>query len=107
VDVKDFLRKNFSNLDSFSEESFRDRLFSLRFPKIAAIRKNREEALKSISLPSGVSITLDSSLEDPKAVLKLEFSSPDGLNKHLSRLQALAASDPSFAKIFEEDWDAV
>ena len=107
LDLSLFLREHFLDLASQArEEEGRSRLFSLRFPKLSGILKRREDLIKSLKLPPGVSFSCDPAMEDPSAVLKFDFSNPEHLRDKLTELLAIASSSARLRKIFENDWES-
>jgi hypothetical protein len=105
-DIAAFLRDEFSIFDSFDkEERARDKLFSLRFPKLAKVLENRKEFLKTLKLPKGVSLILDDTLEDQGVVLRIDFSSPENLRDQLIELQAKLENFERLSILFSNNWN--
>ena len=101
ADLKAFLQERFGGFATQQrEEEARGELFAARFPKLAATLRRQSELIKSLSLPDGITLTFDSSLEDPAAVFRLDFSSLEHLREQLTELLAIVSSSARLNKIF-------
>jgi hypothetical protein len=105
-DMAVFLNDEFKIYDTFDkEQAARDKLFAIRFPKLASVIKHRQELIDSLMLPKGVSFSVDNTMEDQAAVLRLDFSSPEQLREQLNELMAKLLSSVRLNKIFSSEWE--
>ncbi|MDR2199409.1 MAG: hypothetical protein LBR53_08160 [Deltaproteobacteria bacterium] len=88
-----------------SEGEVHWRLFRMRFPKLAETLQKRRARIRELRLPPKTALSLDDSLEDPEASLKIRFSSPRELGETLERVREGLAEDGTLLKLFETEWD--
>jgi hypothetical protein len=108
VDLSKYLAEEFSMFLSLKEEgAARDKLFSLRFPKLSDALQKRAELLKAVKLPEGVSFSMDPTLEEPSAAIRIDFTSTVHLRDQLTKLLAILGSSQELNIIFrgEGDWN--
>jgi ParB-like chromosome segregation protein Spo0J len=84
-------------------EMFRQKLWTLRFPKLAAYTARRHKLLDSLPLPPEVRLKADPSLEDLFLTLTLTLKSARDLEDLSPKLAELSRS-PSFLNLWDLKW---
>jgi hypothetical protein len=86
------------------EEKGREKLYTLRNPRLAAFREKRESLLKALGTPKGASFKLSDNLEDLSGKLDINFESPEELEITLKSLFEILQGG-AFHKVWNLPWD--